>query len=269
MKQERLKQLAQPPQFFVVKPFKELIKAFDFEFMDIEVLPNSLRSVLRDILEVGNGAPFRNYYHWVAESAYKFAKENNIKEIVELGAGCAPITKHMIKNYPEWNVTFKITDLNPDILNFKKVEALDNRVTAVYESTDFTKKIQGYENSLLVLSATFHHVEEKHKKAILSSLKAISPHVIIFEPLRPNVLSFLFVLGALISGILTPLFRLNSKSFFRCLFWCWLVPIAPILFLWDGWVSAIRCWNENMWKSQEPKSMIESSVFCTCVAIKR
>lgn len=268
MKNKQLNQLHQPTPLLVAKPFKNLIKEFNFEFMDLEALPNSLRSVLRDILEVGNGAPFRNYYQWVAESVHIYAKKNNIKEIVELGAGCAPITKHMIKKFPQWDATFKISDLNPDVVSFKKVEKLDDRVIAVYESLDFTKKNNGYENSLLVLSATFHHVEEKQKKAILSSLKSLSPHIIIFEPLRPNFNSILFVFGALFSGVLTPLFRLNSKSFFRCLFWCWLIPIAPFLFLWDGWVSAIRSWNKEMWLTQEPDSTIEESLFCTSVVIK-
>lgn len=269
MKHEQFKQLHQPLQLPGLSPIKSLAKAFDFEFMDLEVLPSSLRSVLRDILEVGNGAPFRNYYQWVTSSVYEYAQKNNIKEIVELGAGCAPITKHLIKKFPQWEANFKVTDLNPDVVNFKNLEESDERVTAVYESLDFTKKIHGYENSLLVLSATFHHVSENHKNKILSNLKALSPHVMIFEPLRPNISSILFVIGALVSGFLTPIFKMNSKKFFRCLLWCWVFPIAPFLFLWDGWVSAIRCWSKQKWLAQEPKSVVNESLFCTRVLINR
>lgn len=269
MKHEQLKQLVQPLQLPAINPVTNMVKVLDFEFMDLEILPNSLRSVLRDILEVGNGAPFRNYYQWVATSVYDYAQKNNIHQIVELGAGCAPITKHLIKKYPGWDANFKVTDLNPDIVNFKSLEQTDKRVTAVYESLDFTKRIQGYENSLLILSATFHHVSENQKNKILSSLKALSPHVMIFEPLRPKVSSLLFVLGALLSGFLTPFFKMNSKKFFRCVLWCWLLPIGPFLFLWDGWISAIRCWSKQKWNSQEPKSVVKESMFCTRVLINR
>lgn len=244
-------------------------KKLNFEFMDIDGLPNSLRSTLRDILEVGNGAPFRSYYQWTSSSIYEYAQKHGITEIVELGAGCAPITKHLIAKYPEWKATFKITDLNPDVVTFQNLEKSDKRVSSVYESLDFTKKIKGYENSLLVLSATFHHVDEKNKKSILNSLKALSPHVMIFEPLRPTMPSFLFVLGALISGFLTPLFKLNSKKFFRTFFWCWLVPVAPFFFLWDGWISALRCWTKKGWQTHEPKSVVAESFFCTSVVLHR
>jgi hypothetical protein len=269
MKQNHIESLNQPLRLPVSSSVKKNLKKLDFEFMDLESLPNSLRSVLRDILEVGNGAPFRNYYQWVAASVYEYAQKNKISEIVELGAGCAPITKHLIKKYPQWEVGFKVTDLNPDVVNFKSLEQTDERVTAVYESLDFTKRIQGYENSLLVLSATFHHVSENQKNKILSNLKALSPHVMIFEPLKPNVSSILFVIGALLSGFLTPLFKINSKKFFRCALWCWVVPIAPFLFLWDGWISAIRCWSKQKWQTQEPKAIVKESLFCTCILVNR
>lgn len=249
------------------RPIAQLIHAFDFEFMDLNGMPGSLRAVLRDILEVGNGAPFRNYYQWTSSSVYEYAQKNNISQIVELGAGCAPITRHLIRKYPEWNATFQITDLNPDVVNFKNLEKSDKRVTAVYDSFDFTKKISGYENSLLVLSATFHHVSENQKNKILLNLKSLSPHVMIFEPLRPTASSLFFVLGALLSGFLTPLFRLNSKKFLRSFIWCWLIPIAPFLFLWDGWVSALRCWNKSKWQKHQPKSKVEESFFCTRVIL--
>lgn len=264
MKNQNLTAIQKPIQILNIK---DLLNKLDFEFMDLNALPNSLRSTLRDILEVGNSAPFRNYYQWTSNSVYEYAHTHGITEIVELGAGCAPITRHLIKQFPEWQVNFKVTDLNPDTVTFKKLEEADQRVTAQYEPLDFTKKIKGYENSLLVLSATFHHVDERQKRNILSSLKSLSPHVMIFEPLRPTVSSMLFVFGALVSGFLTPLFRLNTKKFYRSFFWCWLLPVAPLMFLWDGWVSSLRCWSKQKWQAQEPKSKIEESFFCTKVIL--
>ncbi len=268
MKHEETNQIGLLPPLSSASSVKPVWKVLDFEFMDLPFLPSGLRSTLRDILEVGNGKPFRNYYDWVASSVFKYAQENGIKDIVELGAGCAPITKHLVKKYENWDAHFKVTDLNPDVVTFNSLEQMDKRVVAVYDSLDFTQKITGLENSLLVLSATFHHVEEKEKKHILNSLKKISPHVMIFEPLRPTMSSLLFVLGALFSGFLTPLFRMNSKKIMRTFFWCWLLPVAPILFLWDGWVSALRCWNKKEWKHHEPKAEVEETLFCTKVTLK-
>jgi hypothetical protein len=248
-----------PISRLIVNVFKKL----NFEFMDLESMPKSLRSTLRDILEVGYNSPFRTYNKWTSTSVYNYAKINDIKEIVELGAGCAPISRQLVSDYPNWDVKLIITDLNPDVLNFKNLEELDKRVNALYRPLDFTKRIQGFENSLLVLSASFHHVPENIKTKVISNLKGLSPHVIIFEPLRPNIPSLLFGMGALISGFLTPLFKCNSKKFFRCLLWCWLIPIAPFLLIWDGWVSSMRIWSKKKWKMQEPNALTEETLFCS------
>lgn len=269
MKQVHVETLKVPRRLSIKECLKQFFKKINFEFMDVDLLPSSLRSTLRDILEVGNGAPFRNYYQWTSKAVFEYARKNNLKEIVELGAGCAPITKHLIRSFPQWDMKFKVTDLNPDIANFKDIERSDRRVKAEYQSLDFTKKIPGFENSLLVLSATFHHVSEKNKKNVLSNLKKSSPHVMIFEPLRFSTLSIFFVITALFSGFLTPLFRVNSSKFLRCLLWCWLVPIAPLLFLWDGWISVYRCWSKKEWLSQEPQSKLEETLFCTKIILSR
>lgn len=239
---------------------------FNFEFMDLENVPNSLKYTLRDILDVGSSTPFRGYNRWVASCIYEYSKKKNITNIVELGAGGAPITRHLIKQYSDWDVTFTITDLNPDALHFKKLEQADKRVRAILEPVDFSKKLNGFENSLLVLSAAFHHIPEENKKNILAKLKSISPHVMIFEPVCPNSKSILMNFGILFTGLATPLFKLNSKSIFRNLFWCWLFPIAPLLLLWDGNISAMRCWSKAKWLSQEPKA--EVTEYATCAKMQ-
>lgn len=241
----------------------------NFEFMDLEGVPNSLKYVLRDILEVGSSKPFRSYNHWVAGCIYEYASKHQIKEIVELGAGGAPITRHLIRQFPAWEVIFKITDLTPDTDQFKKLEQSDKRVCAILESTDFSKKLKGFENSLLILSAAFHHIPENKKKYILAELKSISPHVIIFEPVCPNAKSILMNFGILLTGIATPLFQLKSKSIFRNILWCWVLPIAPLLLLWDGNISALRCWSKKKWLAQEPHAEVVEYITSAKIQLHR
>lgn len=260
--------LQKPLRWPFLSIFNKSIKSLNFEFMDSDKVPSSLRSALRDILEVGNRAPFRKYYQWMAGNIHDYAKKHNITNIVELGAGCAPITKELIQNYPDWKIRLTVTDINPDVITFKNLEEKDSRVKPMYQPLDFSKKWVGHENALLVLSATFHHIPENLKNKVLSNLKTISPHVLIFEPLRPTISSFLFVIGGLFSGLLTPIFKANTKHFFRTFLWCWLVPIAPFMFVWDGWVSSVRCWSAENWNLQEPKALVEESLFCTKVILK-
>lgn len=267
MKKNQLNSLN--PIFLIpnILPRKSVFENFNFEFMDLHFLPNNLRSVLRDILEIGSSAPFRNYYEWIAASVYEFAIKNKIAEIVELGAGNAPITRCLIKNYPDWNIKFRISDLNPDQSAFKLLVDSDERVIAEYAPLDFTKKMPSYQNSLLVLSAAFHHVPEKNKNSILKNLKTLSRHVFVFEPVRPKLPSLLLNLGILLTGFLTPFFKIKSRHFWRSVFWCWLIPMAPFLLLWDGTVSVFRCWSKQVWLSNAPQAEVTETLFCIKVIL--
>lgn len=266
MKTKQARLLIKTPESSHSISLKNFYKYMNFEFMDLEYLPSSLRSALRDLLEIS--CITRGFYHWVAADIYDYARKNKISEIIELGAGCAPITKTLIKDFPQWDVKFKITDINPDLINFKKLEATDNRITAVYESHDFTKRFSLKDNTLLVLSATFHHVDEFKREKLLSNLKSISKHVLIFEPIKPEIASKLLALCGVFSGVIAPLAKIKSKSFFRCMLWCWIVPVAPFMFSWDGIISSFRCWSKKKWKSQEPNSIVEETFLSAKITLK-
>lgn len=244
-----------------------VLRKLDFEFMDLNFLPKSLRNVLRDLLDVSFRPPFRSYYQWVSDSVLEYARKNGIKEIVELGAGVAPITRHLIKERFGEDISFVISDLNPDIETFKHLQKVDSRVKAVLEPVDFSKKIDKYKESLLVLSATFHHIEDKERKMILDNLKSVSNHIMIFEPVRNNLFSVLLSCLGFISGILAPFFLIGQRSFFRSVLWCWILPIAPLLFVWDGCVSSLRCWNRKKWESKENHARVKDFFLCSKILI--
>lgn len=242
-------------------------KFWDFEFMDLDGLPENLRATLRDVLFVNEQKPFRKYYDWVAEAIYSYANKHHIKEITELGAGSAPVTRALSEKYPNWDVKFNITDLHPDPLNYKELTQRDERINGVLDSVDFTQKTEKFQNSLLVLSAAFHHIPEQERLDAIKNLKDLSPHLMIFEPLRPKISSILLASCSFIPGLLTPFFHLKTDKFLRCALWCWLIPIAPFLLTWDGCISAIRCWSSSQWKNALPEVKTVNSLFCTKVIL--
>ncbi len=246
----------------VVKLEQKKRAFWNFEFMDLDSMPKSLRSTLRDLLHVSSNYPFRPYDEWAAQAVYDYAQKHKINEITELGAGCAPITRTLLRKHPNWQARFHVTDIHPDEIAFNELSKLDSRVNCVWEPIDFTKPQKDFNNSLLVLSAAFHHIPEEKKERVLESLRAISPHVLILEPLRPTLSSVLLAGAGLSSGLLAPFFRMNSKKFFRCAFWCWVFPVAPLLFVWDGCVSALRCWSRKQWEDNASATTKEG-VFCS------
>ncbi len=220
-----------------------------FEFMDEDWVPRSLRATLRDILECGNSQPFRPYYDWVAKEVLAAAARNNCEAVMEMGAGTAPITRHLLKIADSQQLRLYVSDLNPDLDAYQELDEVSGgQVECERRQVDFSQPWPWPPNSLLVLSATFHHVPEELRCNSLEALAAGGRPVAIFEPLNKNLASYLFTFLSLVPALLTPLRFLNRPGRLRRILWCWLVPVAPVMFVWDGIASCARQWSTRQWK---------------------
>lgn len=240
-----------------------------FEFMDQEWLPKSLRATLRDILECGNSRPFRGYYDWVTDETLRAAKETGCKQIVELGAGTAPVTRHLMKRIaanPDLAALKLVPcDLNPDERLYRKLEAEGHGYVApLYESVDFGQRRAWEPKTLLVLSATLHHLPEPHRSRALKALAKSADQVLVFEPLRKTIASMLFCVLSIIPALLTPLVYIRRPNPLRRAIWCWALPIAPLMFVWDGVVSCLRQSGSQQRAAKSPTKLklVVAGLFC-------
>lgn len=248
-----------------------------FEFMDQAWVPASLRDTLREILECGNSRPFRSYYDWVADEVYRVAQETGAEQIVELGAGTAPITRLLAKKSWDTEVRLVPCDGNPDIASYRELAADHPEIVQpIYATIDFSQEHRWAENTLLFLSATLHHVPSDQRAAVIQSLTQSADNVLIFEPLRKTLLSMLFVLPSVIPALLLPVRYLRRPGRVRRLLWCWLAPAAPLMFVWDGLVSCLREWTDQEWRDHLNKSTddvggitVRHTRFCQIVQWKR
>jgi hypothetical protein len=245
-----------------------------FEFMDLPWLPDSLRDTMREILECGNTRPFRPYYGWVADEVLRYAREGGFQTIVELGAGTAPITRHMAIDPRSDGLSLVVCDSLPDRAAYEGLEkTYPGKVSARYDSVDFSQPMHWGPKTLLVLSGTFHHIPPAARLGVLNALAGSADHVLVFEPLRKTVLSTLFMFGSIFPALLLPLWFLGRAGRLRRLLWCWLLPVAPLLFWWDGFVTCMRLWSDREWEvamkqlhSLRPGT-VRHSTFCQMVVI--
>ena len=94
----------------------------------------------------------------------------------------------------------------------------------------------------------------------------------ICEPLRKTPLSMFFVLCSIVPALLLPLRFFNRPGKLRRFFWCWLVPIAPFIFWWEGLVSCLRMWTDEEWRvnlqklsASQRETTVNSSIFSQMV----
>jgi hypothetical protein len=218
------------------------------EFMDQSWLPQSLRNTLREILECGNSWPFRRYYDWVAKQVLKTAADEGYGSIVELGAGSAPITKRLARSRNSEGRQLVVCDEYPDTELFRELKAqYPNKVAPIFEKVDFSKPMDWDPGTLLVLSGAFHHIAPQGRAEVLRSLTSSADKTMMCEPLRRNFCSFALIWGSLFPALLLPLLYLGKTGRMRRFFWCWLLPVAPVVFVWDGLVSCLREWTEEEW----------------------
>lgn len=220
-----------------------------FEFMDLTWLPSGLHATLREILECGNARPLRPYYEWVANEVKPELAASGCHTVVELGAGSAPITRLLARDRNLDGVQLIVCDLQPDTATYGDLEKrYPGRVVARRDPVDFAKPQQWPANTLLLLSGTFHHIPPDQRVSVLQSLTKSGDRVMICEPLRRKILSMVFVIFSIVPALVLPLWFIARPGKMRRFFWCWLLPLAPIMFWWDGFASCVRMWTDKQWQ---------------------
>jgi hypothetical protein len=221
-----------------------------FEFNDQPFLPESIRATIRDVCELCNSV-FRSFNHVAARRALDEARKQNSHAIIELGAGTAPITR-VLASLPESSgLTLVPCDLIPDEEAYRDLQRrYPGLVQPVFEAVDFTRPHPWDRESVAVLVGTFHHIHPQDRPRTLAALSRSVDHVMVFEPLRSTWLSMALTLFAQVPVLLLPVAYCHRPGRLRRVVWCWLVPVVPLIFLWDGLVSCIRQWSPERWRQE-------------------
>ncbi|MBL8825859.1 MAG: class I SAM-dependent methyltransferase [Planctomycetaceae bacterium] len=220
-----------------------------FEFHDLPNVPATIRLTLLDILAFCNG-PVRDYYGDLCRTIVHEAETRGLRTVVELGAGTAPLTMHLAALPAARGLRLVACDLYPDIEHYRELtKRHPDQVQGIVEPVDFTLRHDWGPGVLLVLNATFHHIPPELRRQTLAALTQSSDRVLIFEPIQNNLVSMLLALTSFFPAIASPLW-LTRPGILRRVLWCWLVPIAPLMFVWDALVSCLRQWSGERWQTE-------------------
>ncbi|MEQ8785272.1 MAG: class I SAM-dependent methyltransferase [Pirellulaceae bacterium] len=216
-----------------------------FEFCDQSWVPAGARECLFETMEACNSGT-RSFNGRVAEKAFQLAEESGFDTIVELGAGRAPITTQLAQHPGSAEMVLVPCDLFPNTAAYRALEAeYPGRVRPIYDVVDITRPQPRLDDSVLVLCGMFHHVPLELRSDVLRALSESRARVAIFEPLRRTVASLLMTCLAYFPALALPLLLWKRPGFLRRALWCWLLPIVPYMFVWDGWISCLRQWTAS------------------------
>jgi len=224
------------------------LKTFNvYQFNADPKLPSPLRQSLLETFEVCNEV-LASFYADVAREVLADARAHGLKNIVELGAGHAPLTRLMVNDPASQGLHFVICDLIPAVEQYEELARQHpERITALSESVDFSVPRTWPAETLLVLCAAIHHVPTQTRPAIIHALSMSADRVMVFAPVRKTWRSLFLSMSIFFPAVALPLLLWNKPGSLRRLLWCWLIPVVPLIALWDGFGGSLRQWSDREW----------------------
>jgi hypothetical protein len=142
---------------------------------------------------------------------------------------------------PQVDIQISLTDKYPNLRAFQKIkEASEDRITFYPGSVDAMNVPAGLKG-LRTLFTSFHHFPPHEARAILQNAVDAGEGIGIFEVPRRAPLTIALVFGLILVLFLgTPWIRPFRWS---RLLWTFLIPIIPVVLLFDGVVSCLRAYS--------------------------
>ena len=221
-----------------------------FEFEDLSWFPDSWRKYITEILTQQINS-FR-VYEPIVPLLEKVIRETNHSQVFDLCSGSSgPILSIMddIRDR-EIKVAVTLTDKYPNTKIFETIhKQSQGKIEFIRDSVDaisFPRNLRG----VRTLFSSFHHFKPQQAKAILQAAVDDEMPICIFEFTERKLANFLKVIlfGLPLVWLTTPLVRPFK---FSRLFWTYLIPVVPVIYCWDAFVSHLRTYT-----TEELKQMI-------------
>lgn len=215
------------------------IQAFEFE--DLSWFPKNLRNYGTDFLQFGANA-FDIYKPVLPllKQAIGLTGNHTVIDIASGGGGgWIALAKHLVKEYPD--VRIFLSDYFPNLEAFKRTKSVFpaniDYIEKPVDAMDVPADLKGFRTQFL----SFHHFKPHQAKDILQNAIDRNQPVGIFEAQQRNVKSLIPMLLSPVSVLLMTPF-IQPFRWDRILF-TYLIPLIPLLVLWDGIVSVLRTYT--------------------------
>lgn len=148
-----------------------------------------------------------------------------------------------------------LTDKYPNLEAFQRISASSDKRIAYYTEPVDARNVPRTLKGLRTMFTSFHHFPPEDARAILQNAVDAGESVGIFEITRraPSTIGIIFV-GILLLFLHTP--RIRPFRWSRLL-WTYLIPIIPLVLLFDGLVSCLRTYHP-----QELREIVDKLTSC-------
>lgn len=215
-----------------------------FEFGDMFWVPEFYHAFLRRFM----GALYKVFgYHklWLPELTTFIEKAGG--KVLDPCAGSGYVNELLMKEMDNKNVKFYLSDFmidkNPEFR--ERINNLgDDRIHYLEQPIDVLKDKPDFRCPKIFINA-FHHFDDEQVKQILKLNLTHGDDILVLEYCDNSIAShFSMLFGPLIAMLFLPFITDRRQLLVTALF-TYLIPIVPIMLLWDGFVSNIRCYSHK------------------------
>jgi hypothetical protein len=211
-----------------------------FEFEDLEWFPTFLRNYITDFLQFLSNKT--KIYKSIIPILKKGLEKSSTNQIIDLGSGGGGgliwLNSELKKDIS--NLKIILTDYYPNISAFKFTKKQADNFEYVEKSVD-ARDVPSELSGLRTQFLSLHHFRPDDAKQILQNAMNSNSSIAIFEAQERSFKSILAMLFSPISVLLTTPF-IQPFNLGRFIF-TYLVPIVPLIVLWDGVVSSLRTYS--------------------------
>jgi hypothetical protein len=212
------------------------------EMHEQEWVPRSIRDAVTDYLAYGERA-FK-VYDPIAFKLAETLKTVEAEHVVDLcsgGVGPWETLKPQLETLLDSSISVELTDLNPNLDAYRRVhEESDRSISFLDESVDALRTPENLHGFRTMFTA-FHHFQPENAKGILADAVQKNEGIALFEMTERTLKSlFLICFSPITLWLFTP--KIKPFRWSRIVF-TYLIPIVPLMTLWDGWISCLRTYT--------------------------
>jgi hypothetical protein len=220
-----------------------MVRIHLFEWEDQAWCPALFRNFITEHLQFL--ARFAGLFVPVADKLHQIMSEQGETRVVDMcsgGGGPWPGLLPYFQQKFAWQPQVTLTDLYPNAEAFERIEeSTGGRIQGHREPVsafDAPANLEGFRT----IFTGFHHFRPEHARKILEDAVNKRVGIGIFESQERHWLTILLVPPAVFfAGLLFTPF-IGQVTLKRLLF-TYVIPICPLLFAWDGFVSCLRTYS--------------------------
>ena len=215
-----------------------------FEFGDLHWVPEWYHVHMRRYL-VFYYRLFGYFKLWIPAIA-EFMNNTDSRSYLECCAGSGEVLGLVVTKLPKNLVRdkdFILTDISPMPEFVKQINAGEDSRIRYYESPVDATRIPRPLNYPRIFINSFHHFGPASATRIIRSGIEDGQGIIILEYVRHSILGYASMLAGSLMILLTLPFVVKPRQLPLMALLTYLLPLFPLMFLWDGIVSCLRVYR--------------------------